>query len=59
MTHPGCARFNALRRRILAVSYMLAFLHRTAPAAVASDLTHAFWTTGAAVASLAAMYYYV
>ena len=56
------AAFNALRWRvylILVVSYMLVFFHRMAPAAVASDLTLAFQTTGVALGSLAAMYYYV
>lgn len=54
--------FNALRWRvytILVISYMLVFFHRMAPAAVASELMQAFQTTGAALGSLAAMYYYV
>lgn len=56
------AAFNALRWRvyvILVVSYMLVFFHRMAPAAVAADLMQSFQTTGAALGSLAAMYYYV
>jgi sugar phosphate permease len=60
--HPRYAAFNALRWRIygiLILSYMLVFFHRMAPASVASDLMQAFGTTGAALGSLAAMYYYV
>jgi len=56
------AAFNALRWRvyiILVISYMLVFFHRMAPAAVASDLMQSFETSGAALGSLAAMYYYV
>jgi sugar phosphate permease len=55
-------KFNRLRWRIyivLVLSYMLVFFHRMAPAAVASDLMQTFQTTGAALGSLAAMYYYV
>lgn len=62
MTDPAHARFNAARWRIyaiLVISYTLVFFHRMAPAAVASDLMQAFQTTGAALGSLAAMYYYV
>ncbi len=62
MPHPRYAAFNALRWRIyfiLILSYMLVFFHRMAPASVASDLMQAFQTTGAALGSLAAMYYYV
>lgn len=60
--HPRYAAFNALRWRIyviLILSYMLVFFHRMAPASVAADLMQAFGTTGAALGSLAAMYYYV
>jgi sugar phosphate permease len=62
MTRTDYPRFNSLRWRIygiLIVSYMLVFFHRMAPAAVASDLMQAFQTTGAALGSLAAMYYYI
>jgi len=62
MTLHDHAAFNRLRWRvylILAVSYMLVFFHRMAPGAVASDLMLAFQTTGAALGSLAAMYYYI
>jgi sugar phosphate permease len=55
-------RFNRLRWTIfgvLVVSYMTAFFHRMAPGVVASDLMRDFHTSGAALGSLAAMYYYV
>lgn len=54
--------FNRLRWTIyavLVVSYMMAFFHRMAPGVVASDLMQAFQTSGAALGSLAAMYFYV
>ncbi len=54
--------FNRLRWSIfviLVISYMLVFFHRMAPAVVASDLMQTFGTSGAALGSLAAMYYYI
>jgi sugar phosphate permease len=44
---------------ILIVSYMLVFFHRMAPAVVSTDLMRAFGTSGAALGSLAAMYFYI
>src|SRR5690606_9609927 len=44
---------------VLAASYMLVYFHRIAPGAVATELMRAFDTTGAALGSLAAMYFYV
>ncbi len=44
---------------ILAASYILVFFHRIAPAVVSADLMRAFGTTGAALGSLAAVYYYL
>lgn len=44
---------------LLVFSYMGVFFHRMAPAVVSGDLMAAFGTTGAALGSLAAMYYYV
>ncbi|MDH3406485.1 MAG: MFS transporter [Gammaproteobacteria bacterium] len=44
---------------IVAVSYMLAFFHRVAPAAIASDLQRAFDASAAALGGLAATYFYV
>ncbi len=44
---------------ILVVAYMTVYFHRMAPGVVAGELTAAFQTSGAALGSLAAMYYYV
>lgn len=44
---------------ILILAYMLVFFHRMAPAVVAADLMRSFGTTGAALGSLAAMYFYI
>lgn len=44
---------------LVAVSYMLAFFHRMAPAAIASDLQQAFSASAAALGGLAATYFYV
>ena len=44
---------------ILATAYILVFFHRIAPAVVSADLMRAFGTTGAALGSLAAVYYYI
>jgi len=44
---------------IVAMSYMLAFFHRVAPAAIASDLQQAFDASAAALGGLAATYFYV
>jgi sugar phosphate permease len=44
---------------LLAIAYMMAFFHRMAPGVVAADLMQAFATSGAALGSLAAMYFYV
>lgn len=55
-------RFNRVRwtiYAILVISYMMAFFHRMAPGVVAADLMQAFQTSGAALGSLAAMYYYI
>jgi sugar phosphate permease len=56
------ARFNRTRWTVfglLVLSYIGVFFHRMAPGVVASDLMQAFATSGAALGSLAAMYYYV
>ena len=44
---------------LVAASYMLAFFHRVAPAAIASDLQQAFDASAAALGGLAATYFYV
>jgi len=58
-----CPRnFNLVRwsiYTILVVTYMLAFFHRMAPAVISADLMKAFNTSGAALGSLAAMYFYI
>ena len=55
-------RFQRLRwsiYAILVVAYMMVYFHRMAPGVVAADLMAAFNTSGAALGSLAAMYYYI
>jgi MFS family permease len=55
-------RFERIRWTIyilLALSFMLVFFQRIAPAVVAGDLMRSFNTTAAALGSLAAMYYYI
>ena len=44
---------------ILIAIYMLVFFHRMAPAVISADLMKAFSTSGAALGSLAAMYFYI
>ena len=44
---------------ILVVTYMLVFFHRMAPAVISADLMAAFQTSGAALGSLAATYFYI
>ncbi len=44
---------------VLVSAYMLVFFHRMAPAVVSGELMRAFGTTGAALGSLAAMYFYI
>ena len=60
---PGVhARLRRLRWTafiLVAASYMLAFFHRVAPAAIASDLQQAFSASAAALGGLAATYFYV
>lgn len=60
---PLCPRnFNLIRwsiYTILVLTYMLAFFHRMAPAVISADLMKAFHTSGAALGSLAAMYFYI
>jgi sugar phosphate permease len=55
-------RFNIVRwsiYTILVFTYMLVFFHRMAPAVISADLMKAFNTSGAALGSLAAMYFYI
>lgn len=56
------ARFNRKRWLVFALlvlSYVGVYFHRMAPGVVSADLMQAFATSGAALGSLAAMYYYV
>lgn len=56
------ARFIATRRLvfgIVAASFVLSFVHRTAPAAIAGELTRAFSINAAVLGTLAATYFYV
>ena len=56
------SRFARLRWMIyviLVLAYMTAFFHRMAPGVVSAELMAAFQTSGAALGSLAAMYYYI
>jgi sugar phosphate permease len=56
------ARFKRLRWTVfvlLVLSYIGVYFHRMAPGVVSADLMQAFATSGAALGSLAAMYYYV
>ena len=62
MTPYNRPRFLLARWSIFAILiaiYMLAFFHRMAPAVISSDLMKAFNTSGAALGSLAAMYFYI
>lgn len=62
MTALNSWRFERIRWTIyilLALSFMLVYFHRMAPAVVAGDLMRSFNTTAAALGSLAAMYYYI
>ena len=54
--------FLAARRVVFGIalaSYVLSFFHRTAPAAIAGELTRAFEIGGAVLGTLAATYFYV
>lgn len=54
--------FAAARRLVFALalaSFVLSFVHRTAPAVIAGELTQAFSIGGAALGTLAATYFYV
>jgi len=56
------ARFQRARRIVFAIallSFVLSFFHRTAPAAIAGELTSAFAINSAVLGTLAATYFYV
>jgi sugar phosphate permease len=55
-------RFVATRRIVFGIvlaSFVLSFFHRTAPAAIAGELTRAFAINSAVLGTLAATYFYV
>lgn len=59
---PHDARFRRIRIvifLILLAGYVLSFVHRTAPAAIAGELAEAFAINGALLGALAATYFYV
>ena len=59
---PGDAHFITTRRIVFGIvllSFVLSFFHRTAPAAIASELTRAFAINAATLGTLAATYFYV
>jgi MFS family permease len=54
--------FRSTRRIVFAIvlaSFVLSFFHRTAPAAIAGELTHTFSINAAVLGTLAATYFYV
>src|SRR5512143_525826 len=59
---PADRRFLVTRRIIFGIAlagYVLSFFHRTAPAAIAGELTRAFAINGAVLGTIAATYFYV
>jgi sugar phosphate permease len=61
-TPPSETRFVRARRVVFGIvlaSFVLSFFHRTAPAAIAGELTRAFAINGAVLGTLAATYFYV
>jgi sugar phosphate permease len=63
MPPPGTPGSLVRTRRIVygivLASYVLSFFHRTAPAAIATELSRAFAISGAVLGTLAATYFYV
>ena len=64
MTLPAIDHARFVRARwtvfwLLVGSYIMVYFHRMAPGVVSADLMEAFGTTGAALGSLAATYYYI
>lgn len=61
-TRDGTARFTRTRAVVFGIvlaSFVLSFFHRTAPAAIAGELTRAFAINAATLGTLAATYFYV
>lgn len=62
LTHEQKSRLYRLRWTafvLIVCAYILAYIHRMAPAAIAGELQQAFQASGAALGSLAATYFYV
>ena len=51
-------RLRWISYTLVVIGYMLAFFHRMAPAAIATDLQQSFMASGAALGALAAAYFY-
>ena len=56
--HRRMRRLRWTSYTLVAVCYVLAYFHRMAPAAIATDLQQSFSASGAALGSLAAAYFY-
>jgi len=56
--HSRMRRLRWTSYTLVVTGYMLAFFHRMAPAAIATDLQQSFLASGAALGSLAAAYFY-
>lgn len=56
--HRNIRRLRWTSYTLVVVCYMLAYFHRMAPAAIATDLQQSFLASGAALGSMAAAYFY-
>jgi sugar phosphate permease len=56
--HTRMRRLRWTSYTLVVLGYMLAFFHRMAPAAIATDLQQSFLASGAALGALAAAYFY-
>lgn len=58
LIHRRMRRLRWTSYSLVALCYMLAYFHRMAPAAIATDLQQSFHASGAALGALAAAYFY-
>ena len=58
LIHRRMRRLRWTSYTLVALCYMLAYFHRMAPAAIATDLQQSFHASGAALGALAAAYFY-
>lgn len=58
LIHRRMRRLRWTSYTLVALCYMLAYFHRMAPAAIATDLQQSFSASGAALGALAAAYFY-